>query len=233
MPSSQPTKRYMHLAAAILLALAGITGLHRISAKGNPVEKSTPPPVAQGRSSNRSDHPRGEAARPPDLADELLADAARSDPAATLERARALTGTKRNQALAAVAEALAETSPAEASTVVEQEMDASEIRNAARMRVISLWAERDPLAAAACIEAMPADTPRARLVDRLLAAWPDHQRELAVGWIEGLPPGPLQDQSTAALARRLERTEAADSVTWIASFSSPAIAEQLRQALAR
>jgi len=220
-------------ATAALLVVAALAGLHRIPKGGNPVEQSSLRPPASGRSTIRPGLDRHESQRPPDLANELLADAARSDPAEALERARTLQGGERDEALAAVAVALAETSPADAAIVIEHEIAAGSLRDAARIRLTALWAERSPLEAAAYVEASPTGDLRGQLLDQLLAVWPDHQREQAIGWIEALPSGPMLAQATAALSHRLEHTDPTDSEAWFGAIASPALAGQLRQALAR
>jgi hypothetical protein len=112
-------------------------------------------------------------------------------------------GPLRNQTMAAIAVAWAETDPRGAATLASEELESGRVQEDAVVSIVQRWAQQEPAGAAEWISAFDEGEVRAAAVHNLVKLWTDRDPAGAGEWINGLVRRSVRNVATAAYEEQM------------------------------
>jgi len=96
-----------------------------------------------------------------------------------------------------------------------------EARDHAVPRVVALWAQKDPSAAAQILLSLP-DTPaRIKSMGPVAHSWAQRDPARAAVWLNTLPAGDGRDAAVQSFANAVQRTDPEGAAAWATTLSNP------------
>ena len=126
---------------------------------------------------------------------------------------------------AAVAARWTENDPAAASQWASGLHDRAARRDATQ-QVAATWAVTDPSAAARWAVTLPDSRQRGEIWQGLAGVWADTDSAAAEQWLGNLPAGSSRDAAVAAYVDRIGPGEPEKALTWLKTFTDPALGAQ-------
>jgi hypothetical protein len=126
-------------------------------------------------------------------------------------------GALREQVMACIATALAETDPVAASTLALAAVSTGRLQDDAVMGIVQRWVQKEPEMTAAWVEQFPDGSLKQTALENVVKLWADRDAEQVAEWLNNLSSGWTRDTAVAAFAGWLTPASPETAARWAES----------------